>query len=215
MEIQTYPKDINIDITAYHEAAHAVVALYFGWNIQIVSVDFDNPGNGHTLMSPVVSIKKDISNLKQIDALIFWKQYLKEQENRACIKFAGALAEAKILSTPMRSLGARSDFESILKILYELDSTRKKLRQLIHIPLDYRKGFDTRLRVKTRRLISQPQIWKAICNLADELIIWRTLDGGDVAETVQWTLGPPNQFIFHFSQSNNIRSDKELSRVHY
>src|SRR3990172_11009749 len=127
------------------------------------------------------------------DALIYWTHVFSEVEREVKIMLAGPIAEAKLLRTPLRSLGARSDLERSLSAQVFLDDLRDSLRDVISIPDDQTAHFLERMRRQTRRLIAQPFSWKAITVLAKDLTGWHCLSGHDVAETVQWSKKPRSQ----------------------
>lgn len=43
---QRITRNPDIELTAYHEAAHAVIALHYGWDVHDVNVHMNNPGDG-------------------------------------------------------------------------------------------------------------------------------------------------------------------------
>ena len=190
--------DINLDLTAYHEAAHAVVGLHLGWKVSWVFVSHKYPDCGLAFIKPRTLIDMDSFVSRPGGAMTFWTQCLRENENYARILLAGPLAEAKLLKKPLRSMGARFDLETVLAIRTGLDQFREMLAEYADIPLDYRTHFYPRVRQQTRRILSCPRLWKAVTVLANDLVHWRYLRGHDVEETVQWVLSPGNQFSFQF-----------------
>lgn len=103
---------------------------------------------------------------------------------------AGPMAEAKVMATPLRSIGATADLKKVRNLLFKLDHLRENTLSHIDIPTDYRSKFFPKLQQETRRLLNDPKIWVSIKVLADDLCDWGTLSGRDIAETVQWGRSP-------------------------
>lgn len=183
---------LHCELAAYHEAAHAVVSLHYGRMVKEVFISRHLPGNGWVksvrLWSPG---EFDLRHTR--NALLYWARVFSEAEREVKILLAGPLAEAKLLRTPLRSLGARSDLQQALSIHAYLDDLRESLQDIVFIPDHSTAYFLTRMRQQTRRLISQPWCWNAITGLAKDLVGWHRLSGHDVAETVQWSRKPRYQ----------------------
>jgi len=192
-------RDVNIDVTAYHEAGHVVVGLYLGCAIDEVMVDIDNPGDGITVYRPNFIGKFSGISLNHRTALSLWNQVLQEHVKLAKISLAGPLAEAKILAKPLRSLGAKSDLDKVMLIYDVLENIRENLSQYADISDNYRQNFSAKLRLQTRRILNKPSVWRAIGDLAHDLIHWHSLQGNDIAETVQLSMARSRQLNLIFS----------------
>lgn len=183
---------LHCELAAYHEAAHAVVALHYGRVVKEVRISRHLPGNGWVKW--VRTWSPDMPDTwNPRDALIHWTHVFSEVEREVKIMLAGAVAEAKLLRTPLRSIGARSDLQYALSAQVFLDDLRVSLRDIIFIPDEQTSRFLERMRRQTRSLIAQPWCWNAITVLAKDLTDWHCLSGHDVAETVQWAIKPRGQ----------------------
>jgi len=205
---------LHCELAAYHEAAHAVVALHYGRVVMEARISHHLPGNGWVKrMRTWLPEAPDTRNPR--DALIYWTHVFSEVEREVKILLAGPIAEAKLLRTPLRSLGARSDLERSLSAQVFLDDLRDSLRDVISIPDDQTAHFLERMRRQTRRLIAQPWCWNAITVLAKDLTGWHCLTGHDVAETVQWSKKPRSQLSLNLGigeQAGTVSEDKRQRR---
>ena len=182
---------VDSQLAAYHEASHAVIGLWLRRKVRRVEIDPLRPGNGQVLFERWSLL--DIEPKDKTSALLVWNHALSNAKGQAKILLAGPLAEAKLLRTPLRSLGSRSDLESTLEILHFLEDVRGRLSNFTEIGSDYSRNFNERLRRQTRRLIGVPKIWRAICLLADDLLVWHELEGDEIATTVQWAFDAEGQ----------------------
>lgn len=183
---QRITRDPDIELTAYHEAAHAVIALHYGWDVYTVNVHIYDPGNGHIWHSFPKSLKSIKWNGRDSEAMLYWQQILPLYKNYGRMLLAGPMDEAKVMSTPLRSIGATADLKKVRNLLFKLDHLRKSTLSHIDIPTDYRSKFFPKLQQETRRLLNDPKTWESIKVLADDLCDWGRLSGRDIAETVQW-----------------------------
>lgn len=205
---------LHCELAAYHEAAHAVIALHCGRVVKEVYISHHLPGNGW--VKRVRTWFPDVPDIRNPrDALIYWTHVFSEVEREVKIMLAGPIAEAKLLRTPLRSLGARSDLERALSAQAYLDDLRESLRDIIFIPDEQTSRFLERMRRQTRRLIAQPWCWNAITVLAKDLTVWHCLTGHDVAETVQWSMKPRNQLSLSLGiggQAGTVPEDRRQRR---
>ena len=138
---------------------------------------------------------------RSADALPYWQQSLALEKKYARMLLAGPIAEAKVMATPMRSLGAISDLNKVRNALPLLDALRETLVCHTEISKDYRIKFFPKLQQETRRLLGNPTIWKSVQVLANDLCARSSLTGEDVANTVQWARTTPGQFSFQFTRT--------------
>jgi hypothetical protein len=175
-------------ITAWHEAAHAVVAFRFGIRVDEVAICQTGPlaGYVHMLGTPLVSRRETWDSRA---SRLTWAMVRRDTERHAMLRLAGPVAEAKLFGTPMRSHGCESDHTSAMRLCTLLDQFRKQLaatRALV-VPGESPGDLAARLRRRTRHALAYPRTWRAVKALAEDLDVWSRLTGCDAADTVQWT----------------------------
>jgi hypothetical protein len=181
---------ISKRLAAYHEAGHAVVGILHGWRILEAVVLHEQPGNGHVRYEAVpLHAAVSLAPLPTYVAA----QGLARTEGQVRMLLAGPLAEAKLLGTPLRCLGARQDLETCVALLAALPDRIEVGPEDAEWAADPIGVLGERLRRQTRRLIGRPPVWRAIEVLADELLVCGRLEGDEVMQTVAWAFGPERQ----------------------
>lgn len=182
-------------ITAYHEAAHAVVALKFGIRVTEVALCRSSPLSGYVITRRRRAVSK-LENRISRSSELTWTLVTRDLENRAIVFLAGPVAEAKLLGKPLRSHGGQSDFSECLQLCRVLDRYRRHLADKYGLTLPKEQPADmaNRLARRAARILAHPNTWQAVTALAEELGGWSTLTGHEAADTVQWTRRIENQF---------------------
>ncbi len=175
------------EVAAYHEAGHAVAALLLGIEIEEVRIDRNRPGNGTTIYRTGPSLWEGYRMPKSA-APSRLACALSRRQRVAVFFLAGPLAEAKRLGVPLRSLDASGDFEYIHVLMRGSDACQhgEVLPGAEHF-------FDTAVR-RTRGILGQPSTWRAVTEVARELLMWGRLSGDDLAVTAQWARAGGRQF---------------------
>lgn len=197
---------LHCSLAAYHEAGHAVVALHYGRIVLDARISKQRPGDGLVRFLPSAIPTKPSLPSRQ-EALVYWDCMLKAAEREAKIALAGPMAEAKLLRTPLRSLGARADLEDVLYVQAYLERLRVSLCGIVPISAAQIARFDKRMQLQTRQLLARPWCWRAITLLAHELTAWQYLTGHDVAETVQWSKKPYRQLSLSLGPGGRFETD--------
>ena len=196
-------------ITAYHEAAHAVVALRFRIPIEEVALCHVGPVNGYVQMLDVPLIPKVARN--DHSSLLTWTLVARATEQQSMVLLAGVVAEAKLLGTPLRAHCGESDLSRCLHLCWLLDCYRRALvdTQAMVIPEEKPIDMANRLRQRTRQILGHPRTWRAVTALADDLEGWSRLTGHDAADTVQWTRRIKNQLALLLPMPRNASQSDE------
>jgi hypothetical protein len=180
-------RDLQRQITAYHEAAHAVMAFRFGLGVDVAKLCTSGPLAGFVRLTSASLISSAVKGSSSATAP--WPLVARDTEHRVMTLFAGPLAEAKLLGTTMRADCCESDLQ--------------KCRLLCAALLNYRGGtaaesggllgdenvaaLANALRRRTMRVLARADVWHAVSTLAAEFDAWGWLSGDDAADTVQWT----------------------------
>ena len=127
-------------LTAYHEAGHAVMALLMGRSVQKVSIIPSQNRLG------ACTLQKGRS-----------KQVQDKLEAEMMILLAGMAAEGRV-SGQYNINGASQDLRGVEKLALSRSGNAKQASKLIHRMLD-----------KTQHLLSQGATWKAVKVIAEEL----------------------------------------------
>lgn len=183
---------VHIDVTAYHEAAHAIVGLWHGWSIKEVMVSKVRPGNGLTKYYPRSRLGRISARPGNVKAA--WLKILKNYKADICVSLAGPLAEAKLLHTPLRSLGARSDLEDANESFRRLKAIHERLSQYATLTEEVPDDLLQKLRRKTRSLVGRTGIWNLIDAVAIELVWCSSLSGNDTARIIQQVVNKHGQY---------------------
>lgn len=175
--------DIHIELTAYHEAAHAIVALYHGYAVTEVTVSLEAPGNG--LMKYQPRLKRELPDTRPGSIRAAWLETLNKYEGEIRILLAGPLSEAKLLNTPLRSLGARSDLLTAQRLYLRLQDIQAEMSRYTSIPKRLPARYLDKLRRETRSLLGRPRLWEMVCAVARELKDMDYLEAGEIAAVLQ------------------------------
>lgn len=182
-------------ITAYHEAAHAVLAFRFGVPVNEVALCSTGRLAGYVQLSDAPLMYAVEASLCECTSELEWAMLVRDTEQRAMVLLAGAVAEAKLLETPLRSHCCESDLRKCLDLCYALCGYREHLvaTTAMSPPKVDPAAMADRLRRRTQRILAHPNTWRAVTTLARELEGWGVLTGHDSAETVQWSGRARNQ----------------------
>ncbi len=177
-------------ITAYHEAAHAVVAFRFGIPLDEVALCQTGSVQGYvrTARSPLISLVLHEASKLPLSELA-WTLIARDTEHHAMFLLAGGLAEARLLGTKLRAHCCETDLRRCRLLCSLLADYRNHLveTQALSIPEVTPADLANRLRQRTLRILGHPRIWRAVVALAGDLEGWSWLSGYAAADTVQWT----------------------------
>lgn len=184
--------NVHIELAAYHEAAHAVVALYYGRAVKKIWVSLRGTGEGRTYYFPKRPKPAFTPTPGNIRAA--WQQTFTECTAWIRILLAGPLAEAKLLKTPLRSLCAKSDLSRAqYEFWFLLDTHHYLWTRYCRLPEDVPINLLSKLRRQTRSLIARPAIWRMITQLASALTQRGILLEADIAAVIQAASGNERQ----------------------
>jgi len=191
-------------ITAYHEAAHAVVALKFRIRVTDIALCHSGPLAGYVRML-VGSPASRLAHRTSRSSDLTWKLVARAIEDRATALLAGPVAETRLLGTMLWAHGNQSDFSKCQQLCCELDRYRLHLTDKygLVIPTEEPVDMANRLRRRALRILANPHTWRAVTALAEELCGWGQLNGHEAADTVQWTRRIRNQLALRLPISGD------------
>jgi len=177
---------VDLELTSWHEAAHAVVALYHRRPVHEVRISTRHPGYGCTRFGPRMrwpAFDHTPGNIRAV-----WIETLAKYQAEIRILLAGPLAEAKLLSTPLRSLGARSDLLRAEHCFQFLLDAHHYLSRYCPLSATVPTDLLARERQYTRHLIARPRYWQAIEAIAAALLRRKRIQGADMTALIQSTV---------------------------
>lgn len=170
----------SIDVIAYHEAGHAVVALYYARNVIGISVGRPRPEESHVYHDPprpIGNSRIDPDNLTAV-----WPLAVEDAFIECRILLGGSVAQAIHEGKSVREIELGQDGEDLLRVLKYLEDTRCAVPALQDVDLSYKQGTLERLLLETFAVLKQR--WATVERLAGELIKRRKLTGEDVVSIV-------------------------------
>jgi hypothetical protein len=188
-----------------------VLAMRFRISIDEVALCHTGPLDGYVRITggPLIKTLKH----PRVTELT-WMLVRRDAEQRIMVFLAGALAEAKLLATPMRSHGCGSDLRKCLFLCDALRYYRERLVEArgISIPEIDAADLTDRLRRRTQRILGHPDTWKAVTALAADLEGWGQLTGHDSADTVQWAARSRDQLALLLPMPPSRKAPKPATR---
>lgn len=180
------------EITAYHEAAHAVMAFRFGYPVHVVALCDQGPYAGYVAIPPGRQLIHRAIRNPRFSAS--WATLVRDTERWAMVYLAGPVAAARLMGMPMRVAGNVSDFQQCLLLCGYLNRYRKRcVRKGANIKVIDPGELANRLRRRTATILGRPEVWRAVSYLAHELIGWSRLSGPDAADAAAFSQRVRNQ----------------------
>lgn len=157
----------RIETVAYHEAGHAVMALFHGWGV--MEAEIQTPFSGSTLIRYKPSTKQQSLPSNTFQQVELLKNALREIE----ILLAGPIAEAEFCNKPYEKLICSGpDFQEFLEII--LDPLIKELLQRYMNP-------DLNIIIaNTINAVIEPTMWRHIELLAENMMRKHHLSGDEI-----------------------------------
>ena len=157
----------SVELTAYHEAGHAFMAVYLGAKVRSVTIEPDN----------------DDGPRRFGDTQIVWRMSRMSErqyrERAIQVSLAGPVAEMLFSGDPFHP-GLVAEWVADWKAAWAfaeslIDDPRRRLEYLEQVTMGLHRMLD-----------SEPN-WSAIADLADHLLAHETLEGEEVQEIIsEW-----------------------------
>ena len=153
--------------TAYHEAGHAVMALYLGVGLgrQGVSIRPDEDSHGRVHTRRGLHGNPETANSDKIRLGL---------ERHAMISLAGHEAQRQFRASSVRRHHASQDRATAVDCLSFLVCSNEELTAYLHL-----------LQIRTRQIVKLPHIWAQIATVASELVQKRQLTPTQVRQIIR------------------------------
>jgi hypothetical protein len=158
-----------LELTAYHEAGHAMVAHLLGGKVQLVTVEPDN----------------DDGPARTGDTQVRWKKSLSEQafaRHAIQVCLAGPTAEMIYSGEPYHPGCVpewAADWQDAWKLAATLVADERQRLQYLE-----------QTAIELYRRMQQDDFWEALAGVADHLLAHETLEGEEFRELIsEWTEG--------------------------
>lgn len=161
------PDEESVELTAYHEAGHAFMALLLGAKVRSVTIEPDNDDGPRRFGD--TQIVRRMSRMSE-------RQY---RERAIQVSLAGPVAEMLYSGDPFHpGLVAEwaADWQTAWAFAEQLvDNPQRRLEYL------------EQTAIELRRMMDLEPNWSAIADLADHLLAHETLEGDEVREIIgEW-----------------------------
>jgi len=175
---------VHLRATAYHEAGHAVAALFQGRAVSGVQIDVDYPGNGRTRHARRRSRCPFDPCAGPLALRAAWNWTLTHYRAAARLSLAGPIAEAKALGQPLRAQGAYSDLGKCQALAEDLRFHWDKLHNIGDPPWVNPEALINAERAYVRRWVGRPRVWKLISRIAERLNREKVLYADEIAQEI-------------------------------
>lgn len=197
MHLPCSGKTTHISVAAYHEAGHALAALWQGIWVGEISVDHDDPGAGLMKYS-IASWENPFGyTVSPGQARLAWQTEYDFTLRLIRVALAGPLAEAQLLNTPLRHLGSVSDLDDCGRHIRDLYESWQALPEEAEVAWPGRRILN-QTRDEVRRWVRRPKTWKSIHMIAACLAAGQELDAVSLGNWIGWVNHPDGQYPIWF-----------------
>ena len=198
----------HMDVAAFHEAGHAVMALLVGRPVLEARIFRRTPGSGRMRYSPCrPACGYDLLQGPGA-ARALWALTQEQILNDIRMLLAGPLAEAKAVGKPLRSLGGRSDFQQCTRAVERLDGHWHVIGEMAAVPRPEPARILNQERARVRRSIGRPNVWSLIERLAHYLAENPAAWPKDIARELEAEASPPGQLPLGLGPPPPIKAGK-------
>ena len=156
----------TLQATAYHEAAHAVVAWREGIKVTAVSIEPDETSNGRVShRNPLAGIQLESDGSTRARLRV---------ESLIRVLFAGAVAQKKFNPRGFQTHHIREDSERTADLILRIVGSAGEASAYLKL-----------LYIRTENALALPHVWEAVERLAAQLLDHRNLTGRKAREIIQ------------------------------
>jgi hypothetical protein len=171
--------------TAYHEAGHALAALKKHRHVSLIKVSSHDQRNGATYMADAGKNPFDLAG-NAGTAQQAWQFSYQVSVDDMFIFLAGPMAEAKLLGSPLKLLGNRSDLDRCMRLAISLKAKAAFAAGYTSVQPINAAVLMNDTRALVRRWVAAPSIWRSIATVAKFLVEHGSVDAEQLFHLISY-----------------------------